>query len=313
MTSSLTISQARWYAATQPFIVDKTPFYEHIARDLFAAPSRRAHHLPRLTEIGVGPGGFLGHAAAQGWLPADWHVLGGDLSPAMLAEAQRFFATHHRPTAIVPAERSPLSPDTPGLTLVSGVEALQPTSPFYAHWLPPASQDAIVLSQFEHYAPNAEDSPLARRLRAAGRPWLTKAALRRWLVTRLRPGGTLWVLDDYAADSPALHRQWDAAWDAHVATQWSRPETIASLARVDATAAARLARHHAPSRPLAGRLALVTRTRERRRYRAGEEIQPLDDAWADFQALFGVGHCGRISHSNQVAFPQFFLFFGKLM
>lgn len=305
---ALTPTQARWYAATQPFIVEKEPLFAHAAHAVLT-PSTR----PRsITEIGIGPGGFLAHAAAHRWLRAPDRLMGVDLSAAMIQEARQSLAAHGCEVVTMSAEALEARPlPERAALLVSGLNALDVDHPRWARLLPPSSQDVIVLSQAEHYAPNSADSPLAHRLTAVGLPWVDKAAWRRWLMSRLKPKGWLVVIDDYAAPTEEENQRWLAAWDAHVARQWARAEVISQLAATDAAAAARVARHYHPKRPWSERLALVRRVRERRRRRAAEEVQPLPDTRESWQTLFTPGHWQMMPHPNQEAFPLFFLWLGQ--
>lgn len=306
--AGLTPQQARWYAATQPFIIDKTPLFARAAEAVFAVSAATR----QVTEIGIGPGGFLAQAVARGWLQPEDRLLGLDLSAAMVAEAHRALAAQGWPTASLTAEALDSSPLPPSYALlVSGLNALAIEDPQLNRLLPPASQDVLILSQVEHYAPNTPSSPLARRLTAIGWPWVDKAKWRRWLVSRLKPHGWLVVIDDYAAPDEEENERWLTAWDAHVARQWARPEVIAQLSATDPAAAARLAQHHAPTRPWAERLTLVRRVREWRRRRTAEEVQPLAEARADWENLFGPEHAWIIPHPHQEAFPQFFLLLGQ--
>jgi hypothetical protein len=196
-------------------------------------------------------------------------------------------------------------------TLHANVNALDTEDPFYFQVAPQGGADVIALSQFEHYAPNSEASPLADRLTQAGQPWCTKSALRRLARSRLRPGGWLFVIDDYEADTEVEQEGWDRAWDAHVVKNFSLPCVREAMATVDPAWADALARRYDPARPLARRLALAARARTRRRHRDGEETQSLTVAREDFQAVFGEKNCGFLPHPSTSTHPQFFLLWGR--
>lgn len=283
--------KAAWrYAAVQPFIVDKRPMFEAMVRLVDAAgPAPQ-----RVIEWGVGTGGFLEALARSAHWP-EAELAGCDLSPARIAVASQTMARLAR-----------------SATLHANVNALNPADPFYSQVAPPSSADIIALSQFEHYAPNSEASPLADRLRQADQPWCTKSALRRLARSRLRPGGWLFVIDDYAADTEEEQNGWDHAWDVHVVKNFSRSSVREVMAAVDPAWADALARRYDPARPLARRLALAARARTRRRHRDGEEIQSLTAAREDFQAVFGEKNCGILPHPSASTHPQFFLLWGRV-
>jgi hypothetical protein len=90
------------------------------------------------------------------------------------------------------------------------------------------------------------------------------------------------------------------------------PEVVARLAAVNPEWSARVAHHYAPGRPVSERLILAARARSRRRRRDLEETQSLGAAMTDFAALFGDGAWGVVPHPDQVSFPQFFLFWGRV-
>jgi hypothetical protein len=195
--------------------------------------------------------------------------------------------------------------------LWSGVNALDGGDPFFERVVPPGTADVVVLSQFEHYAPNDDRSPLARRLDLAGRVWSTKAALRRFAASRLRPGGWLVVVDDYAAETTEAQARWDRAWDAHVVDQIARAEVVKALAGLDPRWAESIGRRYAGSRPWELRLQLVARARARRRHRDREEVQTLRAACDDFREIFGARNHGRLAHPAAAAHPQFHLLWGR--
>lgn len=281
--------KAARYAVAQPFIIDKTPFYEKMAR-LIA----QAKMTPQVVaELGVGTGGFLEYAAQSGVWPQA-RLLGCDLSWEMLELARAQLAAA--------GERA---------RLIGGVNALDPAGAFYRDELRAGSADVVALSQFEHHAPNAVDSPMAARLARSGLAFVDKAALRRLAFSRLRPGGWLFVIDDYAAATEEQNRQWQQAWDAHVVAMFARPEVIARLAETDAAWAAQIAQSYSPDRPHGERLVFAARARQQRRLRRCEEIQPLAEARADFAQLFAGGECGCIPHPLAGAHPQFYLFWGR--
>jgi SAM-dependent methyltransferase len=281
---------ARRYAALQPSIVDKSPFFDAMVRMVEAAGSPPE----RIVELGIGTGGFVEAAARRRTWPAA-ECVGCDLSAARIAVA-----------------REMLENLGAGAQLRAGVNALDAADPFYDDVVPPGSADVVVLSQFEHYAPNDDGSALAGWLRQAGRRYCPKAALRRLARSRLRPGGWLFVIDDYGAGTPAEQDVWSRAWDAHVVRELSQPEVLQAVARFDPKWAATLARSYDASRPWEERLALAARARERRRHRDGEETQSLVAARADFAALFADGDHGMVPHPQTTTHPQFFLHWGRV-
>lgn len=281
---------AKRYALLQPLIIDKGPLFEWMIQQVASSHPTSPE---RIIELGVGTGGFLEEVARRSqWLETT--LIGCDRAVAPLAVARERLAAHGR-SAI----------------LCGGVNALDPHDAFYGHLAPPASADVVVLSQFEHYAPNHKDSPLARRLSEEGRTACPKAALRQLAASLLRPGGWLFVLDDYSADTPDEQALWEAAWDAQVVRALSEPQLHRKLATFDPAGAATLARRYSINRPLTQRLALVARARSRRRHRDFEEIQPLTDAQADFRELFKVGRTGVTAHPAAASYPQFFLLWGR--
>ena len=282
---------ARRYAVLQPVIVDKEPLFAEVMRRVEAAGVGVPE---RVVELGVGSGGFLEAVAAGGGWPGAW-LAGCDLSEGQSRVAAGRLAELGRPAHFW-----------------GGVNALDETSSFYHEVVPSGSVDVVVLSQFDHYAPDADDSWLAAALRARGRVFTTKSGLRRLARSRLRPGGWLMVIDDFAADSPQLQAEWSRAWDAHVVRALAAPEVLARLAAVDPEWSVRLAHHYAPGRPVTERLALAARARSRRRRRDLEETQSLGAAMTDFATLFDDGAWGVVPHPDQASFPQFFLFWGRV-
>lgn len=290
LTDTAALREARRYAAVQPFIVNKAPLFEAMVRLVeTAGPPPR-----RVVELGVGTGGFLEAIAAQGRWP-EAECIGADLSAARIAVARCTMAEFGR-----------------SATLWAGVNALDADDDFYAQVARPGGADMVVLAQFEHYAPNDGSSMLARRLEQDGRPFCTKQAMRRLAASRLRPGGWLFVIDDYGADTAGEQASWNQAWDAHVVAEFARDEVRLVMDRIDPSWTAGLARRYDTARPLPQRLALAARARTRRRHRDGEEIQPLAGARADFQMIFGEGNCGMVPHPNDAAHPQFFLLWGRV-
>lgn len=283
------LTAARRYAVLQPLIVEKRPFFEMINGMIEASGTKPA----RVVELGVGTGGFLEAVARARWWPQA-SLVGADLSPERIAVARETMAALGRAVA-----------------LHDGVNALDADDPFYENAVPPTSADVVVLAQFEHYAPNDETSPLARRLSQTGRAWCPKAALRRLAASRLRPGGWMIVIDDFAAETAEKQANWDRAWDAHVVREFSSASVRQALDPIDPEWAAALARRYHPDRPLAQRLALAARARARRRHRDAEEVQELDLAWGDFRELFAEGQCGLVPHPDTAGHPQFYLMWGR--
>ncbi len=284
------LTAARRYAVLQPAIVDKSPLFEAMVGLVEArggvAPSR-------VVELGVGTGGFLEEVARRRLWPEST-LIGCDLRAAPLAMARERLAAHGREAV-----------------LCAGVNALDPGDAFYAHIAPAGSADMLVLSQFEHYAPNHAGGPLAQRHAREGRRASTKAELRRLAASRLRPGGWLFVIDDYGAATPREQAEWDRAWDAHVVRAFADPELHRRLRAVDPAGAESLARRYGAARPWAQRLALAARARARRRHRDAEELQPLAEALGDFVRIFGADAAGVIPHPAAGACPQFRLFWGR--
>ncbi len=268
------VAAARRYAATQPFIVDKTPFFERLADEIADGP---------VVELGVGPGGFLAWASGR----TEARLIGCDASPGMISLARAA-----APRAEWHAE----------------VDLLDVDAPFYKN-LPRAR--LIVLSQAEHYAPNGAASPLAARLVAAGRPATAKPALRRHLALLLAPGGVLAVIDDFRADDAGTDAEWTSAWDAHVVRQFADPAVVAAVGSTDPAAAAHLRKHYAATRPESERLQLARRARERRRVRQWEETQRWSEAQADFAAVFGEGNVWCMRHPSGATHPSFFMLCGR--
>ncbi len=283
------LAAARRYAVLQPFVVDKEPLFRammHLVEEAGVTPAR-------VVELGVGTGGFLEAVARAGVWPQAG-LVGADLEAARLVVAHESLAALDRP-----------------VTLCGGVNALDAGDPFYRVTVPPGSADVVVMAQFEHYAPSDPGSALARRLTREGRAWCTKAALRRLAWSRLRPGGWLFVIDDYAAEDADQQARWDRAWDAHVARELSgEPVRQAWHARGLGAAVLRGRGYH-PGRPLDERLALAARARRRRRHRDGEEVQRWSEAMDDFRALAGDGGCGLVPHPATASHPQFFLLWAR--
>lgn len=283
------LSAAWRYAALQPFIVDKRPLFDEAIRLVNAGGASPSAVL----ELGVGTGGFLDALASAGAWP-EARLIGVDLSESRLVVA-----------------RTALSSVGRAVEWHGGVNALDAAGECYRRSVPPGSMDVVVLSQFEHYAPNHRSSPLADRLARLGSAWCSKPELRRLAVSRLRPGGWLIVIDDYGADSPDQQAAWDHAWDAHVVRSLASEAAQAALAAVDPVGAETLLCRYRATRPWALRLALAARARSRRRHRDGEEIEALGDARADFERLFGSGDCGVVAHPKAATHPQFHLLWGR--
>jgi SAM-dependent methyltransferase len=289
----VTLEQAVRYQATQRFIVPRTPFFQRIA-DLCSEEQQA------IFEPGCGTGGFLEFWAAgarrSGFAgrTGSSSLLGCDISSAMVSLA---------------AGRLRLA--TTPVRLVSGVDALDLQSPFYRHEIPTGGFSLIVLSQFEHYAPNDPESPLARRLWTLGLRAMTKSDLRRFLWSLLRPGGWLCVIDDFRAADVEAEAAWAQAWDRYVVRQFADRSVIDLVGAQDAATAQCLATHYGLERPERQRLTLARRARQRRRIRNLEETQRLDDARRDFSEIFGSKNIGAEPHPNAATHPQFFLLWGR--
>jgi len=283
------LTRAWRYAALQPFIVDKRPLFDEAIRLVDDGGTSPAAVL----ELGVGTGGFLEAVAVAGAWPGA-RLIGADLSEARLVVARTVLSSVGR-----------------AVDLHGAVNALDAASAFYHRRVPPGSMDVVVLSQFEHYAPNHRTSPLADRLARLGGAWCSKPELRRLAVSLLRPGGWLILIDDYAADSPAQQAAWDQAWDAHVVRSLASHEAREALGAVDPVGAEALLCRYRDTRPWVARLALAARARSRRRHRDGEEVEALGAARRDFEQLFGADGCGVVAHPNAAAHPQFYLLWGR--
>jgi SAM-dependent methyltransferase len=281
--------EARRYAALQPFIVDKGPLFDALL-GLVGGGDREPG---RVVELGVGTGGFLEAVARAGAWPRA-SLVGADMCSARIQVAREIMESLGRPA-----------------DLWFGVNALDAGDPFFERVVPAGTADVVVLSQFEHYAPNDDRSPLARRLDQAGWIWSSKAALRRFAASRLRPGGWLFVVDDYAAETTEAQARWDRAWDAHVVDQFARAEVVESLTALDPHWAESMGRRYAGSRPWEVRLQLVARARARRRHRDREEVQTLRAACEDFREIFGAQNHGRLAHPMVSVHPQFHLLWGR--
>jgi SAM-dependent methyltransferase len=289
----VTLEQALRYQATQRFIVPRTPFFQRIA-DLCGEEQQA------IFEPGCGTGGFLEFWAAgarrSGFAGRtdSSSLLGCDISSAMVGLAA-----------------SRLRLGSTSVRLVSGVDALDLQSQFYHHEIPAGGFSLVVLSQFEHCAPNDPESPLARQLRALGLRAMTKSDLRRFLWSLLRPGGWLFVIDDFRAADVEDEAAWSQAWDRHVVRQFADRSVIDLVAAQDAVTAQCLARHYGLERPEHQRFALARRARERRRIRNFEETQRLNDARRDFSEIFGPKNIGVEPHPSAATHPQFFLLWGR--
>jgi len=286
-----TLRAARRYAVMQPVIVDKEPLFERLFRLVAGVwPDGPG----RVVELGMGTGGCLESVVRRGLWPGA-ELIGCDLSAERVAVAGESLAASGRE-----------------VRLCAGVNALDAGQAFYREVVPAASVDVVILSQFEHYAPNHGASVLAGRLAGMGRRFSTKAELRRLAASRLRPGGWLMVIDDYEAATADEQAAWHRAWDGRVVDELARPEVGARLAAVDAEWTSRVVRRYGAGRPRDERLALAARARRRRRWRDLEETEPLVSAADDFCALFGGGACGVVRHPEPSLFPQFHLLWGRV-
>jgi SAM-dependent methyltransferase len=281
---------AAWrYAVLQPLVVDKGPLFRAMIRLV-----ELGGVVPgRVVELGVGTGGFLEAVARAGVWPGA-SLVGADVAVERLMVARETLAALGR-----------------SAMFCDGVNALDAGDPFYVGPVPAGSADVVVMAQFEHYAANGPESGLARRREREGRVWCTKAALRRLAWARLRPGGWLFVIDDYAAGSAELQARWDRAWDAHVVRQLTGERVRGALQAHGLSGAAWRGGGYDPGRPWSERLALAARVRRRRRHRDGEEVQPWSDAFEDFRVLGGAGGCGLMPHPAVASHPQFFLMWAR--
>ncbi len=77
-------------ALHQRFSTNKTPWSQRVFDQLLAALGARADAALHLLELGAGPGTLW--AENQARIPASWRVVLSDLSPGMVATAQRNLA-----------------------------------------------------------------------------------------------------------------------------------------------------------------------------------------------------------------------------
>jgi hypothetical protein len=192
------------------------------------------------------------------------------------------------------------------IVLASGVDCLDSASPIHRDHLAPERFSLVVVSQFQYYFPNSRSSPLARRLESHGVAISTKAGFRRFCHRLLRPGGMVFIIDDFSGRTEAEEEAWNQAWDRHVVRQLTSPEVIGVITDADPRFAREIQRRYDPERGETGLVAMARRIRQRRRRFCREEIESIDATIGDMRERFGAATTGIMAHPAPHTPPNFF-------
>jgi SAM-dependent methyltransferase len=294
--------RARSHILTQPFVVSKEPFFRRILDELDRRrESLCADGVLAVFEPGCGHGLFfdrlIEHVGRWNGL-ARLELTGADLSSEMILHA----AGHVHASSRFATMNCDVS-----LVLASGVNCLDAGTPFHRDHLAPESFSLIMVSQFQHYFPNSPSSPLARRLELQGVNFSTKHEFRRHCHRLLRPGGMVFIIDDFRGRTEVEDEAWNRAWDRHVVRQFTSRRVIESIRKSDPRLAREIQRRYNPARGEAELVAVARGIRERRRMFCREEIETLDDALVDLREIFGGANSGVMAHPAGESHPNFFM------
>lgn len=288
------------YIATQDLVVPKEAFFGKIIEVLMQATASHRRSI-RILEPGMGPAAFTRFVLRRPFLDRfdDIHVQGADISQGMLAYAQE---------VIHALCQSSLDGQRVTIALNSGVNCVNAGDLFYGQIRSQGQRfDAVVASQFEHYCPNSQESPLARKYQGLGVPFSTKAQFRRMCYDLLDEGGIYFTIDDRLGESFEEQEWICRAWDSHVVRQFTDDAILCRLQSSHPALARNLRLSYDRQRPPQALLRVAAQAREHRREICREEIEPLSATKQDFINLFGAENVSCMMHPSPETHPGFYL------
>jgi hypothetical protein len=295
-----TANRVESYVATQDLVVPKDALFGKIIEVLMkeTAPARRSI---RILEPGMGPAAFTRFVLRPPFLERfdDITVQGADISHGMLVYATEVIRALYR---------THMNGQRVTIALSSGTNCIHVSDPFYNEIRAQGGRfDAIVASQFEHYCPNHDESPLARKYRELGVPYSTKREFRRLCHDLLESGGAYFTIDDRLGESPEEHEKICQAWDSHVIRQFTNDAVLRQLQVSNPALARNLRLSYDQQRSPQALLHVAPQAREHRREICREEIEPLSVTRRDFVELFGEENVCCMMHPSIETHPGFYL------
>ncbi|MEI8314326.1 MAG: class I SAM-dependent methyltransferase [Verrucomicrobiota bacterium] len=289
--------RARSYLATQGFVIPKGQFLDVVAAELEQLECEQL----TVFEPGVGPGLVPAHLIRAG-VPSKFQqcrYIGADQNREMLEYAKQLCAESDGAHAGNGARRM-------GLQLVVDLDLTNRSSELY-RTLAQEQVDVVILSQFQHYFPNATASRLAKKLSADGRNFMSKSEADRLFYDMLKPGGLLAVLDDYTAATAEEH-EWNLGlWDAFVVANLRAPENLARIRAIDPEKAAKIAATYCGV-DTGEAIRRCRAARESRREKDHEETWSLTSARASLEQLYGPERVTVLRHEQ---LPNFHLLLAR--
>ena len=295
-----TANRVKSYVASQNYVVSKAEFFEAALEVLKANFSGRTKPL-RVFEPGMGPAAFSRNLLQSSVLSTvgPVHVEGTDISDEMLLFATNLINNLYRENAVGEAI---------AFNLTAGVNGMDLSDPYYRKLERDKQRfDVIITSQFEHYFPNSESSPLAEKLKAKGISYSTKRAFRKYCYGLLAQGGIVFTVDDRLGETAEEHAEICRAWDTHVVNQFTDPDIIKRLESLNRSLASNLRMTYDASRPKEELVKIAAKTREHRRDICYEEIEPISRTKKDFIEIYGEENVQIMMHPSGSTHPGFYL------
>jgi hypothetical protein len=280
--------RAQSYSLTQRLIVDKEPFFKEILEIMKEKDKKRVSFL----EPGIGPGFFLEYLILNQFFrnkEGIYHA--ADISEGMLSYTM---------TNIINIFPNDNNGSKLSLDLTGKVNCIDPDNTFYGKVLEQGRMfDCVFSSQFHHYLPNSESSPLGVKLSEEGIPFLTKSAYTQFCydIFLCRDGRVI-IIDDFIVGDDKNHQQNQQEWDAYFINNVLDEENISWIEERDKNLAAHLKKAYNVDKNMERMLRFAKKTRESRRVQCNEEIETIESAFESMNTIFGEENVQMYAHPD---------------
>jgi hypothetical protein len=292
------------YFYTQNIIIPKENFYKKICDFLvieLAGRSSISLFLP-----GVGTGDFISYLLDNVTFPDCEYItiVGADASSEMLflgLEAL-FLKIEKNDTKLAKKIH---------IDLILSGNLLDTKCDFYEEILSVyGTFDVVLSSQFDHYFPNNENSPLAEGLKREGKVSSTKKEYYSKCAEILSEDGIFMTIDDEKLNSITEQSAKDNKWDEYVVNQFIDRTVLSKLGEEMPWLERHIKELYPDTLPIDELKTRVATNRINRRLRCLEEICPKKDIGNWLKEVFNKNHT-ELDNPATNTHPAFFIFYVK--
>jgi len=276
------------YNLTQKYIIDKKDFLNKIIEKITQRYSKT--NSIRILEPGCGPGNItafylLGKKMLQSFERIEIEC--ADLSNEMALLINKYLKERENEINN--------SNCTVNLRITSGLCLIDPI--YYEKMDKKKLFDVVLLSQFEHYFPNSDNSPLAEKLRKNNISFMIKDQYIQFVYDFLmNDGSMLIIIDDEENEDANVRKANDDKWDEYVAVNLNK--NIDKISKINKEIADKIYRAYNSKglnpKDVAGQI------RIHRREECNEEIRPLSISISSLKRIFGNENVEYFRHKDNL-------------